>query len=267
MKKTITQIFAFSFWFIYNAFVGKLILHYLLNLEFIPASICYIFIIVLPFVLFFEIFVKILLLSTISSKLKFLPAHLESLSQIDIKTFNYYTNALESLGFTRISDLELSESSLTVARIFSHPKHFCFAEVMQTPGRSSVFCAIGSALEKEWSVSFRDNSFIHAIVYAFLRRPKGIIVVKQGVTPEELLRSHLKFRQKIMRDLNLQLLPDISIEAYFDQSQRSRIGQRKALWRKSVIIGLLEMGLFNFKSEVQKSEWLGDYARLAAKKG
>ncbi|MEH1829031.1 MAG: hypothetical protein V7L22_27485 [Nostoc sp.] len=62
-------------------------------------------------------------------------------------------------------------------------------------------------------------------------------------------------------------MPDISIEAYFDQSQRARTGQRKALWRKSVIMGLLEMNLFAFKSEVQKSEWLGDYARLAAKKG
>ncbi|MEH2457780.1 MAG: hypothetical protein V7K34_10505 [Nostoc sp.] len=138
---------------------------------------------------------------------------------------------------------------------------------MQTPGRSLVFCAIGSALEQEWSVSFRDNSFSHAIVYAFLRRPKGIIVIKQGVTPEELLRSHLKFRQKIMRDLNLQLLPDISIEAYFDKSQKIRTDQRKALWRKSLIIGLIETWLFNFKSEAQKSQWLGDYTRLAARKG
>ncbi|MEH1819855.1 MAG: hypothetical protein V7L31_12380 [Nostoc sp.] len=267
MKKTIIQISAFSFWFIYTAFVGKVILHYLLNLEFIPASICYIFIIVLPFILFFEIFVKILLLSNISRKLKIVPAQSESLSQIDIKTFNYYTNTLESLGFTRISDLELSESSLTVARNFSHPKHFCFAEVIQTPGRSLVFCAINSALEQEWSVSFKDNSPNQAIVYAFLRRPRRITVVQQGVTPEELLRSHLKFRQKIMRDLNLQLLPDISIEAYFDQSQRARTRLRKALWRKSVIVGLLEMNIFAFKSEVQKSEWLGDYARLTAKKG
>ncbi|MEH1979135.1 MAG: hypothetical protein V7L27_07670 [Nostoc sp.] len=268
--KIITYIYAFSFIFIWKAFLHKRILHFLLDLKFIPADICYIIINIIPVIIFFEVVGKIVFLSTISSKLKFVPAHLESLSQIDIKTLNYYTNALESLGFTRISDLEdleLSKSSLTVARIFSHPKHFCFAEVIQTPGHSSVFCAIGSALEQEWSVSFRDNSPNHAILYAFLRRPKRIIVVKQGVTPEELLRSHLKFRQKIMRDLNLQLLPDISIEAYFDQSQRSRIGQRKVLWRKSVIIGLLEIGLFNFKSEVQKSEWLGDYARLAAKKG
>ncbi|MHC5594775.1 MAG: hypothetical protein ACYTXC_02190 [Nostoc sp.] len=265
--KIITYIYAFSFIFIWNAFLYKRILHFLLNLKFIPADICYIIINIIPVIIFFEVVGKIVFLSTISSKLKFLPAHLESLSQIDIKTFNYYTNALESLGFTRISDLELSESSLTVARIFSHPKHFCFAEVIQTPGRSSVFCAIGSPLEQEWSVSFRDNSPNHAILYAFLRRPKRIIVVKQGVTPEELLRSHLKFRQKIMHDLNLQFLPDISIEAYLDQLERATTGQRKALWRKSVIMGLLEIGLFNFKSEVQKSEWLGDYARLAAKKG
>ncbi|MBD2245013.1 hypothetical protein [Nostoc sp. FACHB-888] len=139
--------------------------------------------------------------------------------------------------------------------------------MIQTPGRSIVFCAICSGLEQEWSVSFRDNSPNLAIVYAFLRRPRGIVVVQQRVTPEELLRSHLKFRQKIMRDLNLQLLPDISMEAYFDKSQRIRTDQRKALWRKSVIIGLIEMWLFNFKSEAQKSQWLGGYAHLAARKG
>ncbi|MEH2296257.1 hypothetical protein [Nostoc sp.] len=138
---------------------------------------------------------------------------------------------------------------------------------MQTPGLSFVFCAISSALEQEWSVSFKDNSLNPAIFYAFLRRPRGISVLEQGVTPEELLRSHLKFRQKIMRDLNLQLLPDISIEAYFDKSQRIRTDQRKALWRKSVIIGLIEMWLFPFKSEAKKSQWLGDYTRLAARKG
>ncbi|MEH2416038.1 hypothetical protein [Nostoc sp.] len=265
--KIITYIYAFSFIFIWNAFVAKVILQFLLNLKFIPADICYVITNIIPFIILFEVVAKILFLSTISSKLKFVPTQLEAISQIDTKAFNSYTNALESLGFTRISDLELSESSLTVARIFSHPKHFCFAEVMQAPGRSLVFCAIGSALEKEWSVSFRDNSPTQAIVYAFLRRPRGIIVVQHGVTPEELLRSHLKFRQKIMRDLNLQLLPDISMEAYFDQSQRSRTRLRKALWRKSVIIGLVEMGLFSLKSEAQKSEWLGDYARLAVRKG
>ncbi|WP_041565415.1 hypothetical protein [Nostoc punctiforme] len=67
--------------------------------------------------------------------------------------------------------------------------------------------------------------------------------------------------------MNLQLLTDISIEAYFEQSQISRTHQRKSLWRKSVIIGLVEMGLFSLKSDVQKSQWLGDYTRLAARKG
>ncbi|MEH2299304.1 MAG: hypothetical protein V7K88_09745 [Nostoc sp.] len=71
----------------------------------------------------------------------------------------------------------------------------------------------------------------------------------------------------MMRDLNLQLLTDISIEAYFDKSQRIRTDHRKALWRKSLIIGLIEMWLFNFQSEAQKSQWLGDYAHLAARKG
>ncbi|MEH2424246.1 MAG: hypothetical protein V7K48_26055, partial [Nostoc sp.] len=129
---------------------------------------------------------------------------------------------------------------------------------------SSFFSPLYAA---SYKIGIRDNSPNLAIVYAFLRRPRGIIVVQQRVTPEELLRSHLKFRQKMMRDLNLQLLPDISIEAYFDQSQRVRTCQRKALWRKSVIIGLVEMWLFNFKSEAQKSQLLGDYARLAARKG
>ncbi|MFN6465977.1 MAG: hypothetical protein RMZ41_029730 [Nostoc sp. DedVER02] len=263
--KTITYIYAFSFLFIWNAFAAKIILQLLLNIKFIPADISYMFINTITFIILFEVVAKIAFLSTISSKLNFTTTQLEALSQIDAKTFNYYTNALESLGFARISDLELSESTLTVARVFCHPKHFCFAEVVQTPGRSSVFCDISSGLEQEWSVSFRDNSPNLAIVYAFLRCPRGIIVVQQGVTPEELLRSHLKFRQKIMHDLNLQLLPDISIEAYFDQVQRGRTSQRKLLSRKSVIVGMVEMWLFSFKTEVQKSQWLGDYARLAAR--
>ncbi|QLE55714.1 hypothetical protein [Nostoc sp. TCL26-01] len=266
MKLT-TYISVFSIFFIWGFWGSKLLLKLLLSWEFIPKYVSEIVITIIPIIFFFEIIAKGFLLSAVPKNIQIVPADLDNLEQVDKNTFNSYTTALESLGFERISDLQLSESSTTVVRLFSHPKHLCFAEVLQTLGKEYIFCAIASSLEKGWGISSRDQ--IHpttAINYAFLRRPQAIIIYKQGVTPKELLRSHLELRQQMMRDLNLQVLPDISIETYFAESKKVRIELRSRMWRKSVIISLIEMWLFPLLSDEQKYQWLGNYARLAAKK-
>ncbi|BCL35409.1 hypothetical protein [Nostoc sp. MS1] len=133
-------------------------------------------------------------------------------------------------------------------------------------GKDYILCAIASDFEKEWSISSRDK--VHqttAITYAFLRRPKAIIIYKPGATPQELLDSHLELRQKMIRNLNIELLPLTSLEDYFEGSRKYRIEQKQRLWRKSIIFGMVEMWLFSLKSPEQKYQWFGDYARLARK--
>jgi hypothetical protein len=265
--ETLTFIYTLSFLLIWNNFANKIILYLLFNLGFIPANVCYKIVSTIPLIVCFELVGKVIFTQGIPNNVKFTPIQLETLPQIDINSFNYYTNALESLGFVRLSDLQLSEYTIIVARIFSHPEHLCIVEILQVIERPLVLCAITSLLEQEWSISFRNDSYHKAIVYAFLRRPRGIVIFKQGATPDELLRSHLEFRQQIMDELNLQVLPDISIETYFEQSQRARTLHRQALWQKSIIFGLIKMALFSWKSKKQKSQWLGDFARLTARKG
>ncbi len=268
MKLRITDyIVAICFWILWDKIVAKVILGFLLNLKFIPPNISYVIVFFLPFVLLYELVAKLLMLQTIPDKPKFVPIQLEEIPEVDRTNLDAYTISLESLGFVKLIDIKVSESSLLVIRVFSHPEYLCFAEVNQVVGRIPINCIIDSVLEKNWTVSFsnRELNLLAATNYAFSRCPKNLLIYKPNLYSKELVKAHLDFREKMMADLNLEVLPDVSLSAYYAYLQRVRRQQKKTLWYKSIIVAQIEKLLFSSKSEVQKLQWLGDYARIAAR--
>ena len=265
--KITTYIIAICFWIFWDKVVAKVMLGFLLNLKFIPPNISYAIVLLLPFVLLYELVGKLIMLQVIPDKLKFELIKVEEIKEVDHINLDAYTKTLESLGFVKLVDLQLSESSLVVGRLFSHSKYLCFAEVSQVIGRTPITCTIHSALEKNWTVSFtnRELNSLAAASYAFSRHPKRLLVYKPNAFSQDLVKAHLNFRQKMMTDLHLELLPDISLELYYSYSQKSRTEMKKAICCKSIIVGQIETWLFALKSEAEKSQWLGDYARIAAR--
>lgn len=225
----------------------------------------YMIVALLPFIVFLEVITKLLLMRSIPDKLVFEPIQLEALPHVDIEALNAYTRNLEALGFTKLYDSQLAGSVSCVTRLFSHLEHRCFADVSQLVGQMPMSCSVISTLEQDWTLSTTDRSTdqISATAYAFLRQPRSLGVYKPGAETQQLLQSHLTFRQQMTADLHLQVLPDVSLEAFLEIGQRGRTGQKQALWRKSILLGLVERLLFSLNP---KTEWLGEYADLAARR-
>ncbi|MBH8553393.1 hypothetical protein I8751_13615 [Nostocaceae cyanobacterium CENA357] len=98
--------------------------------------------------------------------------------------------------------------------------------------------------------------------YTFLRQPP-ILVKRFDHPPSELLKSLLKWHQQVSTTLGVEILKDMTAEAYFAEERRKRMQQRQSLIRKSIIWGLLEMLWF---SQNPKSEWLGEHAKFKVSK-
>lgn len=230
-----------------------------------PRLTIYLIALLLPLIVLVEVVTKLLLMRSLPDTLVFEPIQLETVPYVDIEALNVYTRYLEALGFTKLYDSQLAGSVSCVARLFSHSEHRCFADVSQLVGRTPMICSVVSTLEQDWTLSTTDRPTdqISATAYAFLRQPRRLGMYKPGAETQQLLQSHLTFRHQMMADLHLQVLPDVSLEAFLEIGQRGLTGQKQALWRKSILLGLVERLLFSLNP---KTEWLGEYADLAARR-
>ncbi|MBF2026912.1 MAG: hypothetical protein IGS48_09120 [Oscillatoriales cyanobacterium C42_A2020_001] len=128
-----------------------------------------------------------------------------------------------------------------------------------------MHCVFASALDQGWALSTtnRPTTTLGATWYVFYRRPRALAVCQPNYLVEQLLQAHLELRQQMMTDLNLHVLPETSVQAFFEQMQKVRTQSRQTLWRKSVIAGMGQMLLFWLNP---KTEWLGDYGMMLAER-
>ncbi len=245
--------------------VSSAIFLFLERLHVFPRPAIAFLVALLPLIVLFEVVAKLLFMIAIPDRYRHEPTQLETVPSIDSDSLNAYTRSLEALGFTKLGDYKGIESSSDVSRLFTHAEYHCFAEVSELIGQLPMNCLIVSALEQNWRLvtTDRQKSLTSATAYAFFRQPHVLSVYESGAEPQQLLRSHLALRQQMMTDLHLQILPDLSAQAFLDLIQRDRTQQKQRLWRKSVLFGLVEMLLFSLNP---KDEWLGEYADLAARR-
>lgn len=108
------------------------------------------------------------------------------------------------------------------ARLFRHPTRFFFAEVNQviSPGAPPMSCHIasgneGSGVGLDWSLEtmstppYAGSSMLYA-----LRRPRALWSRHPELEPFELAERHLRQRDQVFGDLQLEPLRDVSIESY-----------------------------------------------------
>lgn len=230
----------------------------------IPILLVRLIVLVLPFILWFEVVLKIIFLKIIHP-LQFTEIEINpdtDIADSDVVQLNYYDSELKRLGFVKLTDFTAPSLS-GVARLFAHPQHNCFAEISflkdNPPG-----CSLVAAYTEGWTLGISNHQLspsINAITYAFMRLARGIDL-RFAEKPNFLLTTFLTWNEEIINRLKVDRLKDISAEAYFALNNERRAKQRKSLRRKSIIWCLIEMWLF---SKNPKSEWLGNYDKIKSK--
>jgi hypothetical protein len=81
------------------------------------------------------------------------------------------------------------------------------------------------------------------------------------MTPEQLLQSHLSWRENMTYRLGCQPLAETSFEAYEQHELDSHKLNRQLLRRRSMLMMLIDQIIFSMSPKMQ---WMGDYPRAAA---
>ena len=150
------------------------------------------------------------------------------------------------------------------ARLFRHSEHHFFAEVNQViaPGAPPMSCNIASGNEGstglDWSLETTSTPpYAGSSVMFALRRPRAMWSRHPELEPFELCARHLRQREQIFGDLDLEPARDVSLESYcFRQSelcaarreQAASLDERQLSW--------------DFQLGGDTMAWWGEYARL-----
>jgi len=213
--------------------------------------------------------VKTKMLGRLSHGTTIQPAVTSDFPHIDSAWLQQQTTLLESLGFVHLADYSPNiESTQSFGRCFAHPQHCCFAEIGQLRAGKNhatiTHAVIASVFDQDWKLAHinRSTRSTDSISYMW-RHPKGIRVFAPTTTLDILLQRHLEFRQKMLLDLGLTVSTDISWCTYLDLEDQSAKYRHATIKRKPLLIAMLEATWFELNP---KSEWLGDYPRLAARR-
>lgn len=275
MKKIILFVLAF----IVTAFVSPIVRYYLIGILRFLAAPAWLIAVLVPvltwligFVLLLLLFFKPLVLQDYLKEQEFVAVEPDEFSQLDVKSLQHYTNALESAGFAKLIDFTMvySKHKPGFARLFFHPQHYCWVEVNQMflLGRlMPVAATIISTLEPDWSLSTTDrktSGFLLGLIY-LLSHPRSLWINQPSVTLSKLLERHLQRLRQIANTLTLEVteLSDASPDAYFDFQRRERIKRKQTLQRKNMIVGIAEVLI---SAVNPKREWMGDYQKAVTTK-
>ena len=119
---------------------------------------------------------------------------------------------------------------------------------------------IASNLAEGWQLATvnREASIKDGISYGFWRNPKSLRTHHPEISLAELLEKHLEFRQRMIMDLGITVLTDISWENYVQIQREGVIYRKRSLRGKILLLAMIEVTQFELNP---KSEWLGDYGK------
>ncbi|CBN57904.1 MULTISPECIES: hypothetical protein [Kamptonema] len=210
-------------------------------------------------------YIKSKLLMGMPDEFKYQSAIVTDNPLLNITWLQQQTSALESLGFVQLIDYKTGENP-GLGRCFAHPQHYCYAEVTQSFQKTGELLirqiAISSNLDEGWQLGTvnRQANVIDSIPYGFWRNPKSVRICYPDLSLEEVFEKHLEFRQRMVADLGITVLTDVSWENYVKIEQEATTYRKRSLKRKNLLLAMIEVTLFELNP---KSEWLGDYAKFA----
>ncbi|MFN6567431.1 hypothetical protein [Dendronalium sp. ChiSLP03b] len=210
---------------------------------------------------------KLQLLQATPNEWQFKVAVLADYPQLDLGWLQQKTTTLESLGFVQLMDYQVDPGA-GFARCFAHPQQYCFAEIGQIFQKNgeviAINCCVFSILQQDWVVAVinREVNQNDGIPY-MCRNSKHVRTYDPNSNLDELLQTHLRFRQQILTNLGITVSTDVSWSAYSNLERQATISRKQSLRRKNLLLSILEATLFEINP---KSEWLGDYLKEAAKR-
>jgi hypothetical protein len=208
---------------------------------------------------------KLQMLQRISTEVNFLPCRPRDFPRLDRAELVRYTQAFEALGFVRVLDYTTETDRRGrgggFGRLLVNPARRCFAEINQVfrPGvpTGEMRCMVLTLFADGWSLSATNRRMLGAGY--MMRKPRALWTSNPKATPAQLLAGHLKRRDVMAADLDVAIPDDLTTEAYFAHVRRGLQEMRRAVWRKNLLVGMIEAKL---QDSSPRTEWMGEYARM-----
>ncbi len=217
-------------------------------------------------ILFFSILVtisQILLIIKFSKTVKFLLTTPESCQGLKIDLLDDYTKQLTSLGFIDFVDYRVVDFTPPIFfRIFFNADRHCLAIIFQ-PLSGVMRCAIRSFFTDDWMLAnsnTRADTFRSCSSQIWNRHQRRLWISQPDAKLDRVLASHLERREQLIRDLDIKIIEDLTIDSYFEYERMALKFYVHNLKRKWMVVALIEtIWLFLHP----KTEWMGEYqARL-----
>jgi hypothetical protein len=196
-----------------------------------------------------------------SASIEFVPVDGTTVEGLNQEKLNEFTTILEQLGFERLLDYRLRRGGETkligFERVLAHPKERCFASMMIAGAldpQKSFSIAFNSYMQEGWRLG-TSNIAARKADY-FLRLPRVLRMRYPNDPIEQLFARHLQRRAEILRGLDIQVSPDISIDAY-QNYVREATELRKDKVQSANPLG--DLPLAEAQATAHDQEWLGDY--------
>lgn len=210
------------------------------------------------------------LVTALPSSIQCNPKMAGAVPQLNQAELQRITSEVEAFGFVQAGDYGIyfdnQESQRGFFRLFYHPEKHCFADTgvtgkaLASEDQTFLF-GISSSLENDWGIHTANSA--PAVIKYYWRLPKLLKVLKPRASFEELLHTHMDLRSRVVRDLELRLSADSSVEHFFRRVENTRLLRRETLLNRDVI------GEYREAKRVQEEgewEWLGDYPEEAARR-
>jgi hypothetical protein len=211
--------------------------------------------------------IKTQMLQELPNESRFKAAVITDFPQLDLFWLQQETKDLEAIGFVQLMDYKV-EPGNGFARSFAHPQHHCFAEIGQlfsdAKDKPEKYSYMYSSLTQDWDLTTINRQVHRLDATAYIgKHPKAVRKYHPEVYLDELLEQHLSLRRQMLNNLDISVVTDISWSGYKSLGQQATISRKTIMRRKKLLLAMLEATLFEIKP---KSEWLGNYAKVAAKR-
>ncbi|MEJ1933423.1 hypothetical protein WDZ92_24755 [Nostoc sp. NIES-2111] len=208
--------------------------------------------------------IKTQMLQALPNERHFKAAVVTDYPQLDLFWLQEETKDLEALGFVHLMDYKVEPGNGFI-QTFIHLQHNCFAEIRQlftdTKNKPEKYSYMYSSLTQDWDLTTINRQVHRSDAIAYIgQHAKSVRKYHPEVYLDELLEQHLSMRIQMLNDLGISVVTDISWSAYRSLGQQAIIYRKTIMRRRNLLLAMLEATLFEIKP---KSEWLGDYAKVA----
>jgi hypothetical protein len=204
---------------------------------------------------------KVKILALMHEACEYISVDPSSIPGLRLNELHGYTQFLEREGFRKLADSRLLFKGEAAPRAFDrclvNEGLRCFADLFATQKTIDVSgplrFSFSSYMENGWSI---ESTSSNATKIGYVRRlPRSLVQWEPRLSIEELLRRHLKFRDRVMSDLGITPQADISLEGYRQSIDKRLRDGREAFMRRDILEEWTEAARI---TQDGHWEWLGD---------